>query len=135
MRYYSRLKQYKASNVMFNCETQQAYSYGWWCFYKDGVFNDTFYSQSTCGHQNKVRSLLMDLNIDVKLTLYKTNKPLHNIEEAIQDEIELTELELDQYKNKLNKLKKKDGKRGLSYSDAIESLINRINTLTNYEVV
>lgn len=58
---------YKASNVTFNPENFQAYSYDWWRFtdYINGriVFNTYTYSSSTIKHQSKVRSLLSDLGI------------------------------------------------------------------------
>ena len=62
MKYYSRLNQYKASNVKFDCETQTAWSYDWWKFYGiingKKVFNNYSYSNSTSKHQSKVWSHL-----------------------------------------------------------------------------
>lgn len=73
MKYYSRLKLYRASNVQFNPETLKAYSYGWWQFVGliNGkvVFNNYRYSNTTCKHQYKVRRLLKELNIPVDLTI------------------------------------------------------------------
>ena len=69
MKYYKRLKIYKASNVEFNPQTCQAYSYGWWRFVDkiNGkiVFNDYRYSPSTSRHQWKIRSLLSSLGIKI----------------------------------------------------------------------
>jgi len=69
MKYYKRLNVYKASNVSFNPEEIAAYSYDWWQFVKvvDGkvFFNNYSYSQSTNGHQSKVRHLLGELNIEI----------------------------------------------------------------------
>ena len=71
MKYFTRLKVYKASNVLFNPETIEAFSYDWWQFVKvinnKVVFNNYNYSNSTCKHQNKVRSLLRQLNITIDL--------------------------------------------------------------------
>ena len=71
MKYFSRLNTYKASNVEFNPETQEATSYGWWTFFKvingTAVFNAYNYSNSTCKHQQKVRALLSDLGIKIDL--------------------------------------------------------------------
>lgn len=61
---------YKASNVTYDPKTRRAFSYVWWQFVDvvngETVFNNYHYSQSTCGHQGKVRSLMMRLghNID-----------------------------------------------------------------------
>lgn len=73
MRYYPRFKIYKASNVTFNPETIQAYSYGWWRFVDivEGkvIFNNYRYSVSTCKHQSKVRALLNDLKIKIDIEM------------------------------------------------------------------
>jgi hypothetical protein len=69
MKYYSRLKLYKASNVYFNPETCQAYSYNWWRFVDrikgKVVFNGYTYSSSTSKHQSKVRSVLASKGIKI----------------------------------------------------------------------
>jgi hypothetical protein len=73
MKFYSKLKVYKASNVMFDPETMIATSYKWWEFVKvirgRVVFNAYQYSSTTSQHQMKVRSLLesLDINIDVEI--------------------------------------------------------------------
>lgn len=73
MRYYPKLRKYKASNVEFNTVTQTATSYGWWLFVSriNGklVFNNYMYSNTTDRHQSKVRSLLRKLGISVDLTI------------------------------------------------------------------
>ena len=69
MKYYKTQKMYKASNVTFNVETLEAYSYGWWSFVKvingEVVFNEYRYSVSTSKHQTKVLSLMSQLNIKI----------------------------------------------------------------------
>lgn len=69
MKYYPRLKIYKASNVTFDPESMVADSYNWWNFVQkiNGyvVFNNYFYSRSTRKHQAKVRSVLNQLNINI----------------------------------------------------------------------
>lgn len=76
MKYFKRLKIYKASAVTFNPETLNAYSYEWWRFVAKVenkiVFNNYYYSPSTRKHQAKVRSLLHDLGIKIDITM-----PLH----------------------------------------------------------
>lgn len=71
MKYFSRLGIYKASNVSFNPDTCQAYSYGWWrfvdCINGKVVFNDYSYSNSTNKHQSKVRNLLAEQDIKIDL--------------------------------------------------------------------
>lgn len=86
MKYFKKLKIYKASNVTFNPETFEAYSYGWWKFVSkiNGkiVFNSHFYSQSTSKHQHKVNSLLGFLGIKIDLYV-KTSKSLGNFEAGL----------------------------------------------------
>lgn len=71
MKYYKRLKLYKASNVTFDPATCRAYSYDWWRFVDrvDGkvVFNNHRYSNSTAKHQSKVHGLLRELGIKIDL--------------------------------------------------------------------
>jgi len=108
MKYYTRLKEYKASNVSLTVEPKlEAYSYAWWLFvvrYKGLViFNNTNYSMPTCGHQSKVRRVLDDLGIKIDIELNNTFKSLGRFKEhrpfdgdfvkaAIEDEIENIEL-------------------------------------------
>lgn len=108
MKYYTRLKEYKASNVSLTVEPKlEAYSYAWWLFvvrYKGLViFNNTNYSSSTCKHQSKVRDVLDNLNIKIDIELNNTFKSFGEFKEhrpsdgdyvkaAIEDEIEKIEL-------------------------------------------
>ena len=104
MKYYTRLKEYKASNVSLTVEPKlEAYSYAWWLFvvrYKGLViFNNSNYSNSTNGHQSKVRDVLYDLNIKIDVELnhtlksfgeFKEHRPFDGdfVKAAIEDEIE-----------------------------------------------
>ena len=112
MKYYTRLKEYKASNVSLTIEPKlEAYSYAWWLFvvrYKGLViFNNTTYSNSTSGHQYKVRRVLYDLNIKIDIELNNTRKSFDKsyglyapkppsdgdyVKAAIENEIENIEL-------------------------------------------
>lgn len=89
MKYFKRLKLYKANNVTFDPTTTEAYSYRWWCFVKviNGkvIFNNYYYSPSTCKHQNKVWHLLRALNIKIDCTAKFPNgiSPV-NYEDAIK---------------------------------------------------
>lgn len=69
MKFYPRLKVYKASQVTFNPETLDAHSYVWWRFVAliDGkvIFNNYRYSNTTSRHQFKVRRLMDQLGIKV----------------------------------------------------------------------
>jgi hypothetical protein len=71
MKYLKRAGIYKASNVTFDPKSVSAYSYGWWRFVDvvNGkvVFNNYSYSNSTCKHQHKVRSLMNELGIKIDL--------------------------------------------------------------------
>lgn len=73
MRYYKRLKVYKASHVEFDPINLNAYSYGWWRFLAvvDGklIFNNFPYSRATMRHQGLVRRLLSDLNIKIDIEM------------------------------------------------------------------
>lgn len=68
MKYFTRLELYKASNVTFNPETIEAYSYGWWRFVQEingtVIFNQTYYSNMTVKHQHKVWSVMQSLGIE-----------------------------------------------------------------------
>jgi len=65
LQYRVRSNQFVGSNCHFDCETETAWSYDWWCFFKeiDGQywFNNYSYSVSTNGHQSKIRGLIEDL--------------------------------------------------------------------------
>lgn len=69
MKYNHKANIYKASNVIFNPETEVATSYDWWQFVKriNGqlVFNNYYYRSTTCKHQSKVRRLLGELGIQI----------------------------------------------------------------------
>jgi hypothetical protein len=74
---------YRASNVTFNLETIEAYSYAWWLFVTKHkgfvVFNDYKYSTTTARHQFKVRSLMAQLGIKVDIHV-ETRSSLNSIE-------------------------------------------------------
>ena len=99
MKYYKRLKEYKASNVCLRVEPNlEAYSYAWWLFltkYKGLIiFNNTNYSPSTLKHQSKVRGVLDDLNIKIDIELNHTKVSFSpNVTIAIRDEIDQINLE------------------------------------------
>lgn len=64
MKYFKRLKVYKnhsGANV-YNPETEIATSYGWWTYLKRFgdtlVFNNYYYSSTTCGHQNRLKKVI-----------------------------------------------------------------------------
>jgi len=65
MRYVIRDNEFKSSNLHFEANSLKAYSYGWWCFFRqiddEFYFNNYGYSNSTCKHQRKMWSLLRDL--------------------------------------------------------------------------
>lgn len=74
MKYYKRLKIYKASNVSFDPATNEGRSYNHWLFtmnYKDVIlFNCYRYSQSTRRHQGVVlRQLGYDNDKVIRLNL------------------------------------------------------------------
>jgi hypothetical protein len=89
MKYFKKLKLYKASNVVFNPETKRATSYGHWLFlgHVNGmlVFNDHAYSTTTMRHQRLVKGVLSDLGIKPDLVI-DSRQSLST--EALQDAIQ-----------------------------------------------
>lgn len=73
MKLMKRANLYKASNVTFNPETFEAFSYVWWKFVAkvEGkvVFNNYRYSPTTGKHQYKVRRLLEQLGIKIDIEI------------------------------------------------------------------
>jgi hypothetical protein len=73
MRYYPRLKLYKAMNVTFDPVTMDARSYKWWRFVKpigsNLVFNHYRYSVTTSIHQREVIQVLESLGVEYKSML------------------------------------------------------------------
>ena len=97
MKYYSRLKLYKASNVTFDPIQCRVYSYDWWRFVDrirgKVIFNSYTYSNSTVKHQFKLRRLLESLNINVDIML-KAPRGLQDLDSAVryyESEIEALE--------------------------------------------
>lgn len=71
MKYFTKLKIWKASNVSFDAANIEARSYQWWVFVKiiNGrvVFNEYRYSTTTARHQRLVRRLMEQLGIGIDL--------------------------------------------------------------------
>lgn len=99
MKYFKRLKIYKAQNVTFNPNPLKAYSYNWWNFVSiiEGkvIFNDFNYSNSTRRHQWKVKRLMESLGIEIdqvvwtpkSLSEFDTLEALYlNVEEHLCNE-------------------------------------------------
>jgi len=74
MKFSKKRNQYEASNVTFDAEKLEAFSYKWWKFVTidNGlvVFNNYNYSPSTLKHQSKVRKLMNDLGIKIDMVVY-----------------------------------------------------------------
>lgn len=102
MRFMKRTNSYKASNFQFFVDTKKSMSYDWWLFstiYKGKlIFNNAFYSQSTCGHQSKALGLL-DYKYDLKLRFTKEN--LTDVEAALRHEVSSTKREIQDLINKI----------------------------------
>lgn len=77
MKFNDKTGMYKASNVTFDLNTLNAFSYSWWRFVAviDGmvVFNNHNYSNTTRKHQAKVRSVMSNLGIKIDLELPVAN--------------------------------------------------------------
>lgn len=100
MIYVKQSNVYKASNVEFNCDRIQAYSYGWWRFVDkvNGkvIFNNFRYSHTTSRHQTKVMNLLNNLGIKIDVVI-EASLGLNNLNGSISDQIFL-------YKKSINSL-------------------------------
>lgn len=133
MKYYKKLDVYKSSNVIIDSK-RDAYSYARWKFYdaETGVFNDTFYSQSTCKHQSKAIFILNSLNMPVHLVLKHTKANLTDVPEAIESEIDAVKSAKYKELSKLNSLKNQDGTRGQKYKGNISCMNERLEQLEFY---
>ena len=129
MKYFTRLKKYKASNVEYDLNTGKAWSYGWWCFYdhKTGIFNNTTYSNSTSKHQDKVY-MLLDYKVD--LMLKYTLESLTDLQRALEDEYKNVVFEIE----KLETLIKKPRTRKSTNEKRKNIIKNLNNHLTNVKV-
>ena len=131
MKYFVRSNQYRASNVYFDVATREAFSYSWWKFFAviegRNIFNHYSYSNSTCKHQNKVRSLLRKLGIEIDLSI-EAPKGLQNLSHAK----DWNEQQLPYYLEK-EKRARKDHSRNYWNSRAREAqdAINFIKSLPN----
>jgi hypothetical protein len=109
MKFSKKRQQYESSNVSFNPETLEAYSYSWWAFSKviDGklVFNAYGYSMSTRKHQRKVRDLMDKLGLKPDLTLFLTDTTLSY--SALESESRLAKIEIEKIKETLNNSRRK----------------------------
>lgn len=83
LKYFSRLKLYKGSNVEFSPETMIATSYWHWAFVKviskKIVFNNYNFSRTASTHQAAVKALLRELGIKIDLVV-QVKEGLNNIE-------------------------------------------------------
>lgn len=79
MKFNSKSGLYTASNVSYDPRTQEARSYAWWSFVRvirgGLVFNTHPYSNTTIKHQYKVRKLLLELGVSIRLEV-NTRKSL-----------------------------------------------------------
>ncbi len=85
-RHAKKTNTFKASNVYFDANKVQAYSYDWWRFVEviggKVVFNNYRYSTTTGGHQRKTERLLEQLGIKVDLYV-EAPKGLQDLHSAI----------------------------------------------------
>lgn len=130
MKFMKRAQIYKASGVEFNPTSFEATSYDWWHFVRliNGkvVFNSYNYSQTTCKHQQKVRSLLNKLGIEIDIEL-KTRRSLNN-SDALESAIKYQETEIEEIRTSLASPRRKkalDESRNATINKKLE-LINKI---------
>lgn len=130
MKLMKRTKIYKASNVTFNPETKQAYSYGWWRFVDviEGkvVFNSYRYSNTTAWHQYKVRCLMEELGIKIDLevstssSLSSANGCLEELENLVLETLNETEFHALELRNRRNERARQ---RRLEIKEAVERVV------------
>lgn len=113
MKYLKTANTYKASNVVFNAKTIQAFSYDWWQFVKvlNGkvVFNNYRYSVSTAGHQRKVRKVMRDLGI--KIDAYVYYKPGLQVNGWVMDCIKVMREQVTSFESDIAKCKRPSRKK------------------------
>jgi len=136
MKYIKKSGQYKGSNVTFNPETVEAYSYGWWKFAGKTptgkvIINFASYSVSTRKHQSKVFYLMEDLNIKSNIHLEYTQLSLSDgYIVVLRDEVKISKEKVEQYKAAIAKprtQKKTNAQRLIE----INSLYDHLNDLNN----
>src|ERR1017187_2573978 len=68
MKYFKTLNQYKCSNLLYNANSETAYSYEWYQIAKriNGIMvvNDYSYSPTTKRHAYKIKRLFAELSIN-----------------------------------------------------------------------
>lgn len=115
----------KSSNFEFDLNSTTATSYDWWIFVtkENGkvIFNNYNYSVTTRKHQNKAWKIL---EYKADLTLQFTNVSLNNLHEALNDEIKLTN-------DEINNLFRQIAKKG-SRKDTNEKRMERIKKLNQH---
>lgn len=99
MKWYPRLKVYKASNVTFDPTTKCSFSYDWWMFTDvvNGklVFNNYYYSSTTRKHQHNVklhlasRGIKVDLFVNTRLSLSSIDSGRDALDTQMHDLVSL----------------------------------------------
>jgi hypothetical protein len=119
MKFSKKRQQYESANCSFNPETMIAKSYDWWIFVKmiNGkvVFNNYSYSNTTCKHQSKVRSLLSELGIKIDIFVktsisldgYKRYDNSTDTSGALQDAIKTNLREINELEEILSNNRRK----------------------------
>ena len=120
MKHFTKLNQFKASNVIYDVGTGRAYSYDWWRFVdvvelkgsKQVVFNDYGYSNSTMKHQSKVREVLRKLGISIDLVVNsRSGLQSDNWREEALDSIKYDIRTVEEQLNNKRRHKRLDGQR------------------------
>jgi hypothetical protein len=145
MKYFKRLKVYKASRVELDPETLKSYSYGWWQVTRkigDKVFfNWTSYSNSTAKHQSKIRSVLRELgyNFDNKKLVAFQLRNRDNIRDM--SDKQLVERIISDYKKNIQELldynqKPRVRKTTKEYNlERIESIKKEIEEIAQFDAL
>ena len=115
----------KSSNFEFDLNSTTATSYDWWIFVtkENGkvIFNNYSYSVSTRKHQSKAWRIL---GYEADLTLQFTAKSLNSLREALNEEIRLTN---DEINNIFRQIAKKGSRKATN-----EKRMERIEKLNQH---
>lgn len=128
MKHFKKANIYKNStgSNTFHPSKNEAYSYDWWCYFKDfngvKVFNSYTYSNTTSKHQNSLLSLLDDLGYNVD-HFWDIECP-----EGLQD-LKGLDSGIELYKTRIQELIKLINKKGTKRSKNEE----RSQLIVNYQ--
>ena len=130
MKHYKKLNQYKASNLVYDCDSGSAYSYDWYVIAKriDGnmVVNKFSYSNTTIKHFYKICRLFDSLGI--QYIEIDAPRGLQNLEAA-------REYYVDRINNLQRDIEKPrtQAKKNAERAELINKLVLELRTITDFQ--